>query len=564
MSTLTLSRRVAEEAFPAHDDFTSYRSQLERRHWDSVAVPATALSDEGLALLASSIAAQDALTREEKRAAKLIDAVMAVRSGNDAPVRSVADFPPMFAAWVERNCSRGWLMRKDDASAEVMLVTQCTFYPGDPQRGPDSARIDLMANAPGMKSDRKAGGCSTSSVSVESENLFSKRSDSGKRVRIGVGEVLATMGYFPPTDEDLAAHDSARDEFEEVLATGFAQQYLHTGYFTCVGYSGFRGDQVGAKVVHDVHPKEIAASNPVVEVWRHARSEHQEPVLRELPVQTKLHVFDLAKQEFGHVDTRDLTAYEYDASLREKLVLPSTHRELLDVLTTDLNDYSSDIVEGKSAGNVILAQGRPGVGKTLTAEVYAELVERPLYAIHSGSLGVTAESVRKNLETIFNRAARWDAVLLLDEADVFVTERGGSVEQNAIVAEFLRTLEYFKGLLFMTTNRSDSIDDAILSRCAAIIAYDVPERDDARRVWDVLIANVGAQDKVSDDLVEQLLDEYPALAPRDIKMVLRLALRIADKRGTNPDLSIFERCILFRGLTDAAKRAAPDCKGRGK
>ena len=32
-----------------------------------------------------------------------------------------------------------------------------------------------------------------------------------------------------------------------------------------------------------------------------------------------------------------------------------------------------------------------------------------------------------------------------DEADVFVVRRGGNLEQNAIVAVFLRTLEYFDG-----------------------------------------------------------------------------------------------------------------------
>ena len=58
---------------------------------------------------------------------------------------------------------------------------------------------------------------------------------------------------------------------------------------------------------------------------------------------------------------------------------------------------------------------------------------------------------------------------LLDEADVFVLERGLDLVQNAIVAEFLRTLEYFDGLLFLTTNRMNGVDEAILARCAAVI-----------------------------------------------------------------------------------------------
>src|SRR3546814_2642760 len=53
----------------------------------------------------------------------------------------------------------------------------------------------------------------------------------------------------------------------------------------------------------------------------------------------------------------------------------------------------------------------------------------------------------------------------LDEADVYIRCRDNDLEHNAIVAEFLRTLEYFNGLLFMTTNRINDVDDAILSRC---------------------------------------------------------------------------------------------------
>lgn len=253
------------------------------------------------------------------------------------------------------------------------------------------------------------------------------------------------------------------------------------------------------------------------------------------------------------MDARDLTEYVYDKSLREKLILPPSHSRLLDVLTTDLSDFADDIVEGKSAGNVILTQGRPGVGKTLTAEVYSEIMERPLYSIHSGSLGTDAKAVRDSLEEIFARSDRWGVVLLLDEADVFVKERGDSIDQNAIVAEFLRTLEYFKGLLFMTTNRSDTIDDAILSRCAAIIAYSIPTPEDARHIWDVMVDNTDSSALVSEGLRDRMVQTYPSLAPRDIKMVLRLALRLASKMNTEVTFEILEECILFRGLSESAK-----------
>lgn len=218
------------------------------------------------------------------------------------------------------------------------------------------------------------------------------------------------------------------------------------------------------------------------------------------------------------------------------------------MLTTDLEAFTSDIIEGKSAGNVILAKGQPGVGKTLTAEVYSELVERPLYSIHSGVLGITAKDVRENLEAAFERAQRWNAVMLLDEADVFVLERGNDITQNAICAEFLRTLEYFNGLLFMTTNRADNIDDAIISRCAAIIDYLVPSKDDAVKIWRVLARQMGVNEELTPPLLDELVRGLPEASPRDMKMLLRLTVRMAIAKGEPLSIELFARCAMFRGL----------------
>src|SRR5699024_6533395 len=268
--------------------------------------------------------------------------------------------------------------------------------------------------------------------------------------------------------------------------------------------------------------------------------------LGEVPVVTAVAVFDLAAQDFIDVNISDLTPYEYDENLRDKLVLPEEHVELLDILTSDISVFTGDIIEGKSAGNVILARGRPGVGKTLTAEVYAEVIGKPLYSIHTGSLGITADLVRQNLEEIFARAKRWDAVLLLDEADVFVLERGFELAQNAIVAEFLRTLEYYDGLLFLTTNRIHGVDEAILARCAAVIDYLPPNTEDARLIWQ----NLAAEHELTIEpiLLEQLVSAFDGITPRDIKMVLRLALRMAAHRGVELSIDVFAAAAKFRGL----------------
>ncbi len=178
-----------------------------------------------------------------------------------------------------------------------------------------------------------------------------------------------------------------------------------------------------------------------------------------------------------------------------------------------------DIVEGKSGGTTILCKGAPGLGKTLTAEVYSEVVGKPLYRVHSGQLGITAASVEQNLSQILRRAARWDAILLLDEADVYIRCRDNDLQHNAIVAEFLRTLEYFNGLLFMTTNRIQDVDDAILSRCIATIQYETPSKEDAVRLWKSLTSQFNID--LSDDLIDSLTNTYAKSSGRDIKELLK-------------------------------------------
>ena len=228
-------------------------------------------------------------------------------------------------------------------------------------------------------------------------------------------------------------------------------------------------------------------------------------------------------------------------------MLPAVHRDLIDILTADLEVMAEDIIEGKSGGTTILCKGAPELGKTLTAEVYAEVVGKPLYRVHSGQLGVTARVlVEANLTQILRRAARWSAILLLDEADVYIRKRDNDLEHNAIVAGFLRTLEYFDGLLFMTTNRMDDVDDAILSRCIAVIRYDTPPADAARQLWRTLSAQFGAD--IPEPLQEELLARYPQISGRDIKEMIKLATRYCAYKGLPLTTEVIALCAVFRGI----------------
>ena len=137
--------------------------------------------------------------------------------------------------------------------------------------------------------------------------------------------------------------------------------------------------------------------------------------------------------------------------------------------------------------------------------------------------------------------------MLIDEADVFIRERGDDIQQNAIVAAFLQTLEYYSGLLFMTTNRSSDVDDAILSRCVAVVKYEHPEYESRRRIWAVLSQQMKIE--LSQELIDQLAEHFnKRVSGRDILKLLDLASRYAKIKNEPFTMDLFKRCAIFKGM----------------
>ncbi|KAF7556377.1 hypothetical protein G7Z17_g1416 [Cylindrodendrum hubeiense] len=165
----------------------------------------------------------------------------------------------------------------------------------------------------------------------------------------------------------------------------------------------------------------------------------------------------------------------------DRLVLEKGHKDMIiSLISQHFRDRASkrgqteqvDIVKGKGKGLILLLHGAPGVGKTSTAEGVAELFKKPLLQITCGDLGTTAKEVEQTLETNFALASKWGCILLLDEADVFLAERTKEdFQRNGLVAAFLRVLEYYAGILFLTTNRVGDFDEAFTSRIHISLYY---------------------------------------------------------------------------------------------
>jgi SpoVK/Ycf46/Vps4 family AAA+-type ATPase len=154
-------------------------------------------------------------------------------------------------------------------------------------------------------------------------------------------------------------------------------------------------------------------------------------------------------------------------------------------------DQGTDVIEGKGNGLIILLHGGPGTGKTFTAESVAEIAEKPLYRVTCGDIGTQPQEVEKYLESVLYLGKMWDCVVLLDEADVFLEQRTlTDLERNALVSVFLRVLEYYDGILILTSNRVGTFDEAFKSRIQVSLHYEDLKTEQRSAIWKNFLARL--------------------------------------------------------------------------
>jgi DNA polymerase III delta prime subunit len=184
----------------------------------------------------------------------------------------------------------------------------------------------------------------------------------------------------------------------------------------------------------------------------------------------------------------------------ESLVLPDRIKSNLKGLVSSHRFNAArtidDVIQGKGKGLNVVLHGPPGVGKTLTGESIAEYLKCPLYAVSAGELGTNSAALERDLNRIMDITHSWGAILLLDEADVFLEARQPhDIHRNSLVSVFLRLTEYYQGILFLTTNRVETFDEAFQSRIHMGIRYENLEPKARKKIWQHHVGKVVAMSK---------------------------------------------------------------------
>ncbi|KAF4453922.1 hypothetical protein F53441_3447 [Fusarium austroafricanum] len=214
--------------------------------------------------------------------------------------------------------------------------------------------------------------------------------------------------------------------------------------------------------------------------------------------------YNMHKKEWINLQVHSLREVQWNNQAFEYLVISKVTKELIKAVVMNQlgSQANADLIHGKGNGLFMLLHGGPGTGKTLTAESVAEIAKRPLYRVTCGDIGTKAEDVEKYLEVVLYLGKTWGCgitpnspgsrvsanitpVVLLDEADVFLEQRSlFNIERNALVSVFLRVLEYYDGILILTSNRVGIFDEAFRSRIQLSLRYNKLGQTERHQIWE--------------------------------------------------------------------------------
>jgi hypothetical protein len=185
-----------------------------------------------------------------------------------------------------------------------------------------------------------------------------------------------------------------------------------------------------------------------------------------------------------------------DAASWSDLILPASQMETLHTIEKQLSfrqtvygDWNFGGNTGRGRGTTVMFTGPSGTGKTLAAEALVTRLGLDLYRIDlSSTVSKYIGETEKNLGRIFDAAECGGIALLFDEADALFGKRSEVKDSkdryaNIEVSYLLQRLESFQGLVILTTNLRDSLDQAFLRRIRFVVEFPFPNTAQREGIW---------------------------------------------------------------------------------
>ena len=233
-----------------------------------------------------------------------------------------------------------------------------------------------------------------------------------------------------------------------------------------------------------------------------------------------------AKRIKTTLDWDDLVLDDYTLQQLEEIKIWLQHGQTL------MNDWG--MKKSLKPGYKVLFHGPPGTGKTLTAGLFGKLFGKDVYRIDlSMVVSKYIGETEKNLEKVFSKAEHKNWILFFDEADSLFGKRTSISDAhdkyaNQEIAYLLQRLEDYNGLVILSSNMRQNVDEAFSRRLQSIIHFSMPKPNQRARLWRHTFSQ---QSTFEDTLDLDAIAERYELAGGSIINVIQYASLMALNRG---------------------------------
>ncbi|KAL7795822.1 P-loop containing nucleoside triphosphate hydrolase protein [Trichoderma ceciliae] len=304
-------------------------------------------------------------------------------------------------------------------------------------------------------------------------------------------------GYMPFRNLPLfplQLHEQYPDIAEELVARGEKKLRLNNRHIQ--EYEGHALDKNrkkfnshGRVVIDPVRFYHVQPENEILPVICSPIDTESLSLEQKILLNPLLYGFSLEDKQWGAFAISRLQDVAWDDNLLNTLALEPERKGFIRSLTrrhviASEGIACDDLVRDKGKGLIGLLAGPPGVGKGSMAKAIAETAHRPLYIINSGELGDTPSLLQKRLKKALELVETWNAALLVYEADIFLAKRDiRNLAQNAVTSIFLQFLEQYQGILILTINRHEDVDEVFQRHIQFYIKHEDLDVSSRLLIW---------------------------------------------------------------------------------
>jgi len=246
-------------------------------------------------------------------------------------------------------------------------------------------------------------------------------------------------------------------------------------------------------------------------------------------------------------DNSQLVSFVPRELLKHHMVLPCDVEKRLQLIEKEFVAKERLGKYNLSPKRKILLHGKPGCGKTLSAERIAWNLGLPLLKVRFDALlsSYFGESA-SNLRAVFDYCRREAVVLLLDECDFIAKSRTSTQDVGEVprIVNMLLTLldEYnAPGLVIATTNLKITLDEALFRRFDDVIEIPMPQVEEREKLLRMTLSAIPVSQTVDFRVLANQLDGY---SYANIVLTAQRAAKYSVLEGNkNVDIVHFEQAI---------------------